>query len=104
MLRAALFGMGRWGNRLAESVQGSEKFRFVKGLSREPERHKEFSQRTGIRVISSYGRVLNDPEIDAVVLATPHTLHMKQIIQAARAGKHVLVEKPITLTRRPSSS
>jgi predicted dehydrogenase len=103
MLRAALFGMGRWGNRLAESVQGSEKFRFVKGLSREPERHKEFSQRTGIRVISSYGRVLNDPEIDAVVLATPHTLHMKQIIQAARAGKHVFVEKPITLTRKTAA-
>lgn len=103
MLRAALFGLGRWGSRLAESVQDSGKFRFVKGLSREPDRHKEFSQRTGIRVISSYGRVLNDPAIDAVVLATPHSLHMKQIIQAARAGKHVFVEKPITLTRKSAA-
>ncbi len=100
MLRAAIFGMGRWGNRLTESVQGSEKIRFVKGISREPDHHKEFSQRTGIKVVSSYGRVLKDPEVDAVVLATPHSLHTKQIIQAARAGKHVFVEKPITLTRK----
>src|SRR5688572_843650 len=100
MLRAAIYGMGRWGNRLVESVQSSEKFKFVKGISREPEKHKEFSQKTGIKVVSSYGRVLKDPEIDAVVLATPHSLHMKQIVQAAKAGKHVLVEKPMTLTRK----
>ena len=100
MLRAAIYGMGRWGNRLVESVQGSTKFRFVKGISRNPAGHKEFTQKTGIKVVSSYGRVLKDPEIDAVVLATPHTLHWKQVIQAAKAGKHVFVEKPFTLTRK----
>jgi predicted dehydrogenase len=100
MLRAAIYGLGRWGNRLAESVQQSEKIRFVKGISRDPARHREFSQKTGIRIVSSYGRVLNDPEIDAVVLATPHSLHHKQIVQAAKAGKHVFVEKPMTLTRK----
>jgi len=100
MLKAAIYGLGRWGNRLVESVQASEKIRFVKGISRDPAKHKEFSQKTGVKVVSSYGRVLKDPEIDAVVLATPHSLHMKQIIQAAKAGKHVFVEKPITLTKK----
>ena len=100
MLRAAIYGLGRWGNRLVESVQNSEKIRFVKGISRNPENHREFSQKTGIRIVSSYGRVLKDPEIDAVVLATPHSLHYKQIVQAAKAGKHVFVEKPMTLTRK----
>ena len=100
MLNAAIYGLGRWGNRLVESVQGSSKFRFVKGISREPEKHKEFSQKTGVKVVSSYGRILKDPEIDAVVLATPHSLHVKQIVQAAKAGKHVFVEKPFTLTRK----
>ncbi len=100
MLNAAIYGLGRWGNRLVESVQGSTKVRFVKGISREPDKHKEFSQKTGVKVVSSYGRVLKDPEIHAVVLATPHSLHMKQIIQAAKAGKHVFVEKPFTLTRK----
>ena len=100
MLNAAIYGLGRWGNRLVESVQGSGKIRFVKGVSREPDKHKEFSRKTGIKVVSSYGRVLKDPEIGAVVLATPHSLHMKQIVQAAKAGKHVFVEKPLTLTRK----
>jgi len=100
MLNAAIYGLGRWGNRLVESVQGSNKIRFVKGISREPASHREFSEKTGIKVLSSYGRVLKDPEIGAVVLATPHSLHWKQIIQAARAGKHVFVEKPMTLTRK----
>ena len=100
MLNAAIFGLGRWGNRLVESVQGSGKIRFVKGISRNPEQHKAFSQKTGIKVVSSYGRVLKDPEIGAVVLATPHSLHVKQIAQAAKAGKHVFCEKPLTLTRK----
>src|SRR6185436_11987972 len=100
MLKVAIYGLGRWGNRLVDSVQASEKIRFVKGISRDPAKHKEFSQKTGIKVVSSYGRVLKDPEIDAVVLATPNSLHMKQVIQAAKAGKHVFVEKPMTLTRK----
>jgi predicted dehydrogenase len=100
MLRAAIYGLGRWGNRLVESVQNSEKIRFVKGVSRNPENHREFSEKTGIRVVSSYGRVLKDPAIDAVVLATPHSQHHRQIVQAAKAGKHVFCEKPLTLTRR----
>ncbi len=100
MVRAAIYGLGRWGSHLVESVQGSEKIRIVKGITRSPESRREFSQKTGIKVVSSYGRVLKDREIDAVILATPHSLHWKQIVQAAKAGKHVYVEKPITLTRR----
>ena len=100
MLNAAIYGLGRWGSRLVESVQGSSKIRVVKGISRDPAKHREFTQKTGIKVVSSYGRVLKDPEIGAVILATPHSLHLKQIQQAAKAGKHVFCEKPLTLTRR----
>jgi predicted dehydrogenase len=100
MLNAAIYGLGRWGNRLVESVQGSNKIKIVKGISRDPAKHMEFSEKTGIKVVSSYGRVLKDPEIGAVILATPHSLHLKQIAQAAKAGKHVFVEKPMTLTRK----
>jgi predicted dehydrogenase len=100
MLNAVIYGLGRWGNRLVESVQGSTKIKIVKGISRDPAKHKEFSEKTGVKVVSSYGRVLKDPEIGAVILATPHSLHLKQIQQAAKAGKHVFVEKPITLTRK----
>jgi len=100
MLRAAIYGLGRWGSRLTESVQGNEKIRIVKAVTRTPENHKDYAQKYGVKVLSSYGRVLKDPEIDAVILATLHSEHMKQIIQAAKAGKHVFVEKPFTLTRK----
>src|SRR5262245_46690373 len=99
MLNAAIYGLGRWGNRLVESVQGSAKFRFVKGRSRQAGTHKGLSRTAGIKVVSCYGRVLKGPEVNAVGLATPHSLHMKQIIEAAKAGKHGFVEKPFTLTR-----
>jgi len=99
MLRAAIYGIGRWGEHLVESVENSAKIRFVQGISRDPGRHREFSGKTGIPLASSYAEVLEDPGVDAVVLATPHSLHYEQIIRAAKAGKPVFVEKPMTLTR-----
>jgi predicted dehydrogenase len=47
----------------------------------------------------SYAQALADPAIDAVVLCTPHSQHAADVIAAAKAGKHVFVEKPFTLTR-----
>ena len=100
MLKAAIYGLGRWGTRLTESVQGSEKINIVKAVTRDPAKHQDYSQKFGVKVLSSYGRVLKDPEIGAIVLATPHTQHIKQILQAVKAGKHVFVEKPITLRKK----
>ena len=99
MLRVAIHGLGRWVNRLVESVQQSKKIRIVKAVSRQPDKHREFSERTGIALVGSYADVLRDPGIDAVLLATPHSQHHPQIVEAARAGKHVFVEKPMTLSR-----
>ena len=100
MLRVAIYGLGRWGNRLLDSVRESDKIRVTTAISRDPARHAELAQRTGIRIVTSYARVLKDPEVDAVLLATPHSQHCAQVVQAAAAGKHVFVEKPFTLTRK----
>jgi predicted dehydrogenase len=59
----------------------------------------EFARANGFEIVSDYGAVLADPNIHAVVLCTPHTLHTAQIIAAAEAGKHVFCEKPLSLTR-----
>jgi len=99
MLNAAIYGMGNWAGRLIDSVKASDKIRIVKGISRNPDKHSEFTAKTGTPVVSSYADVLKDPQIDAVVLATPHSLHHDHIVAAARAGKHVFCEKPLTLTR-----
>jgi predicted dehydrogenase len=104
MLNAAIYGLGRWGLRLVESVQGSSKIRFVRGISRDPAARRDFTEKTGIALTSGYDEVLADKDVDAIVLATPHSQHHEQIVQAAKAGKHVFVEKPFTLTRATAES
>ena len=99
MLKVAIYGMGNWGSRLISSVQGkSEKIRFTRGITRNPDSHRAAAEKFGITLTSSYADVLRDPEVDAVLIATPHSLHCQHICEAARAGKHVFAEKPITLT------
>jgi predicted dehydrogenase len=100
MLNAALIGVGRWGQILASSVQGkSENIRFSAGVTRTKAKAADYCRENGIDLRDDYADILNDPEIDAVVLATPHTQHEEQIVRAAEAGKHVFTEKPFTLTR-----
>jgi predicted dehydrogenase len=96
MLRAAIVGIGTWGRNLVTSVQGkSDAIRFVAGATRTPAMAAEFCGQLGIRLAASYEALLNDREVDAVVLATPHSQHCTQIVAAARAGKHVFTEKPL---------
>jgi predicted dehydrogenase len=99
MLNAAIYGLGRWGLRLVDSVQGSDKIRFVRGISRDPVARRDFTEKTGVPLTARYDEVLADRNVHAVVLATPHSQHHEQIVQAAAAGKHIFVEKPFTLTR-----
>ncbi len=100
MINAAIVGLGGWGRNLVNHVQGkSPKLRFVAGCARSVEKASAFAAEKGFPVIADYSRVLADPQIDAVVLATPHSVHAEQVMQAARAGKHVFCEKPFTLSR-----
>jgi predicted dehydrogenase len=81
-------------------VQGkSTQLRFVRAHTRTRASAEEFCRQYDVPLVDSYEQILADPEVDAVVLATPHSLHETQIIAAAAAGKHIHVEKPITLDR-----
>jgi predicted dehydrogenase len=96
MIRAALIGMGHWGQHLVRCTgRDSPHLRFTAGATRTPEKAAAFAAEYGLRMLPSYDAALADPEVDAVVLATPHTQHTGQVIQAAEAGKHVFTEKPL---------
>jgi len=99
VIRAAIVGLGRWGQNLVASVQGrSEAIRFTAGATRTPEKAGAFADAHGFPLHESYEKLLAAPAIDAVVLATPHTLHAAQIVAAAKARKHVFAEKPFALS------
>src|ERR1700679_1865627 len=91
MIRAGMVGLGWWGNRLLEAARpAADRIRFVHAVSPRPH---------GLRLSSSIAEMLRDPEVEAVVLATPHSMHADQIIEVARGKKPILCEKPFTLTR-----
>lgn len=98
-LRAAIVGLGWWGRTLVEAVQGSsERIRFASAVEPAADTSAEFAARHDLKLVADLDAVLADPRIEAVVLATPHSQHVAQIVAAARAGKPVFSEKPLALT------
>ena len=53
----------------------------------------------GLPLEKDFDKVLRNPQVQGVVLCTPHTLHSEQIVKASQAGKHVFCEKPLSLSR-----
>jgi predicted dehydrogenase len=101
MIRAAIVGLGRWGRSLVTSVAGkSDDVGFVLACTRSRANAEDFCREHKLPLADSYAEVIQRPDIDAVVLATPHSLHEAQVLAAIAAGKHVLVEKPLTLDHK----
>jgi 1,5-anhydro-D-fructose reductase (1,5-anhydro-D-mannitol-forming) len=102
-LKIALLGTGRIADEeLAPAISQADDAELWSVLSRDPTRAAGFANRHGAAAPepahASLEHLLADPELDAVVVATPDGLHAGQAIAAARAGKHVLVEKPMATT------
>ena len=94
-----MVGLGWWGRHLVQSVAGSDRIEIVRLTSRSPHSHKAFSDEMGIPLADSYRHVLEDPEVDAVILCTPHSQHEEQVLAAVDHGKQIFCEKPLSLTR-----
>jgi len=100
MIHAAIVGLGWWGKNIADAVQDkSSKLRFVHGVTQELDATRDYARAKGFRLSATLEEALADPEVQAVVLATPHSLHCQQVQQVAAAGKAVFCEKPLSLTR-----
>jgi len=100
MIKAGIAGLGWWGQNLVRSVQGkSDAISFTAGAVRHPEKAAEFAGEQGLTLFDSIDSMLADADIDAVVLATPHSTHGEQMVTAAAAGKHIYSEKPFTMNK-----
>jgi predicted dehydrogenase len=99
MIGAGIVGYGYWGPNLARAVteSGIARVEMIADQS-EAARKRAALRHPGARVIAEFGEILRDPAVDAVIIATPVRSHFPLALAALRAGKHVLVEKPMTET------
>tara|TARA_B100001250_G_scaffold414463_1_gene453018 strand:+ start:2410 stop:3435 length:1026 start_codon:yes stop_codon:yes gene_type:complete len=99
MINAAIVGIGWWGKTLVESVyDNSNKIKFSHAVHRiASDDAKSFSKDHNMAFSTNLDDALNDPNINAIVLATPHSMHVDQVIACAQANKHVFCEKPFAL-------
>src|SRR4051812_3373172 len=97
-LGVAVVGLGWWGRVVVPLLNSSAKFKVVLGVDPRPEAG-DFAAKQGIGYEPKFEKALKHPDVQAVVLCTPHSLHNEQIVKAAGAKKHVFCEKPLAMSR-----
>jgi predicted dehydrogenase len=97
-VNVAAVGVGAWGRVLADSAGRGTGLAIVACTSRSADNRAAFVKAHGCRDLPSYDAVLADPEVEGVLITTPHSVHAEQVVAAAQAGKHIFVDKPFTLT------
>jgi predicted dehydrogenase len=102
VLRVAIMGLGSYGTRVAEAMQSCTKAKLVGVISGTPSKIKDWQNKYAIPAKNCYSydnfdNIKDNAEIDAVYVITPNALHHDQAIRVARAGKHVICEKPMAL-------
>lgn len=105
VLRVAIMGLGGYGTRVADAMQSCVKAKLVGLISGTPSKVKDWQSKYGISEQNCYNyddfdRIRDNPDIDAVYVITPNSLHHDQVIRVAKAGKHVICEKPMALNAR----
>ncbi len=100
-MRWGLLSTANINRKLLAGARGTDEATVVAVASRDRGRAEEFAREHGIeRALGSYEALLEDPEVDAVYIPLPNSMHVPWSVRALEAGKHVLCEKP--LTRRPA--
>lgn len=105
VLRVAICGLGGYGTRVAEAMQACVKAKLVGVISGTPSKVKSWQSKYGILEKNCYNyenfdNIKNNPDIDAVYVITPNGLHHDQVLRVAKAGKHVICEKPMALNAK----
>lgn len=96
-MRVAVVGLGWWGRQLVESLADSEIVEVFHAVEPRMAAAADFAAVHSLHVHEQLEDVLSIPEVDGVMVATPHRLHPEQVLASAEAGKHVFCEKPLAL-------
>ncbi|MCW3117005.1 MAG: gfo/Idh/MocA family oxidoreductase [Chitinophagaceae bacterium] len=104
-LRVAIMGLGGYGTRVAEAMQSCKRAKLTGVISGTPSKIKDWQAKYNIPDKNCYNyenfdNVKNNPDIDAVYVITPNALHKEQVIRVAKAGKHAICEKPMSVTAK----
>ncbi|HBN85686.1 MAG TPA: oxidoreductase [Clostridiales bacterium] len=97
-IRFGIAGCGMIADWHAQSILHVEGAELVGASSRNPKSRDAFCLKYGIKPFESYEAMLKDPSVDAICICTPSGLHASMAVQAAQAGKHIVVEKPMAIT------
>ena len=107
MIRALIVGLGGWGRTLVESVYNkSDKINICYGLTRTAsDQSRDYAASKGIELLNdNYAEAIQRADIEAVILATPHSEHSAQVQIASKYRKHIACEKPFALNRNDALS
>lgn len=104
-LRVAILGLGSYGTRVAEAMKDCKRARLTGIVSGTPSKITAWQQKYGIPEKNCYNyqnfdSIKDNPDIDVVYVITPNSLHKDFVIRAAKAGKHVICEKPMALNAK----
>ena len=100
-VNVGLIGYGYWGRHLARNFYQYNGTSLLKCSDLSNDRLKEVNELyPTVKTTNDYKEILNDPNISGVIIATPVEMHFKLAKEALEAGKHVLVEKPLTASAK----
>lgn len=102
-MRVGIVGTGAAGWTAAEALRRAREvtstpLELVAGADTSAEARAAFEQQHGVPTVASVEELLQRPDVDTVFVATPTSFHAPLALAAVRAGRHVMVEKPIALT------
>ncbi|MGN6531097.1 MAG: Gfo/Idh/MocA family protein [Ginsengibacter sp.] len=105
ILRVAIMGLGSYGTRVAEAMLNCKKAKLTGVISGTPSKIKNWQSKYGIPDKNCYNyenfdAVKDNADIDAVYVITPNALHHDEVIRVAKAGKHVICEKPMAINAK----
>jgi phthalate 4,5-cis-dihydrodiol dehydrogenase len=97
-LRLGVAGLGRAFSVMLPTLTGHPAVRLVAAADTRAEARNRFAGEFSAKAYDTVAALCADPAVDAVYVATPHQFHREHALQAAQAGRHLLIEKPMALT------